>query len=127
MFEIAERFSAEIQNQPQWVQIWLNFLGPINFVAVLFVFKSRLPWIVLGAIVISFILMMLLYDQYGYVKLLGLPHILVWTPMLIYFWRVVPKLPTSWMKKYLYVLMGANFISLLFDYVDVARYFLGMV
>ena len=125
MIEITQAFMAEVEKQPQWVQIWLNILGPVNFAAIFFVFKSRLAWIVLGAIILSFFGIMFLYSQYGYVRLLGLPHIIFWTPMLLYFWKAVPALEPSLVKKYLYLVMGTNFISLLFDYVDVARYFLG--
>ena len=125
MLEIVQAFTTDVEKQPMWVQVWLNILGPVNFAAIFFIFKSRLPWIVLGAIIVSFFMMMYLYDAYGYVRLLGLPHIVVWTPMLLYFLKEVPKLDASLMKKYLYLAMGTNFISLLFDYVDVARYFLG--
>ena len=125
MIEIVQAFMADVEKQPLWVQIWLNILGPVNFAAIFFVFKSRLAWIVLAAIALSFIGIMYLYAEFGYVRLLGLPHIVFWTPMLVYFWKAVPRLEPSWFKKYLYVVMGTNFISLLFDYVDVARYFLG--
>ncbi len=125
MLEIVQAFTTDVEKQPMWVQVWLNILGPVNFAAIFFIFKSRLPWIVLGGIIVSFFMMMYLYDAYGYVRLLGLPHIVVWTPMLLYFLKEVPKLDASLMKKYLYLVMGTNFISLLFDYVDVARYFLG--
>ncbi len=127
MLEIVQAFTTDVEKQPMWVQVWLNILGPVNFAAIFFIFKSRLPWIVLGAIIISFFMMMYLYDAFGFVRLLGLPHIVVWTPMLLYFMKKVPQLDASLMKKYLYLVMGADFISLMFDYVDVARYFLGFV
>jgi len=126
MMEVMQAFIAEAEKQPLWVQIWLNILGPVNIAAVFFVFKSRLAWIVLGAITLSFFGILYLYSELGYVRLLGLPHIVFWTPMLLYFWKVVPKLEPSLLKKYLYLVMSVNFISLLFDYVDVARYFLGL-
>lgn len=125
MMDLMQAFTLEVEKQPLWVQIWLNILGPVNLAAVFFIFKSRLAWIVLGAIVLSFLGIMYLYAEFGYIRLLGLPHIVLWTPMLWYFWKVVPQLEPSLLKKYLYLVMGVNFISLLFDYVDVARFFLG--
>ena len=122
MLELTQAFMADIEKQPQWVQIWVNILGPVNFAAVFFIFKSRLAWIVLGAFALSFVSIVYLHSEFGYVRLLGLPHIILWTPMLWYFWKVVPGLEPSLLKKYLYLVMGFNFISLLFDYVDVARY-----
>ncbi len=126
MFEMIQEFMAAMERQPMWVQIWVNILGTVNVAAILFVYKSRLSWIVLGAIVFSLLAISWLHSEYGYVRLLGLPHIIVWTPMLLYFWKKVPKLEPSLLKKYLYLLMGTNFISLVIDYVDVARYFLGI-
>ncbi len=126
MFEMIQEFMAAMERQPMWVQIWVNFLGAVNVAAILFVFKSRLSWIILGAIIFSLITISWLHSEYGYVRLLGLPHIIVWTPMLLYFWKVVPKFEPSLLKKYLYLVMGTNFISLVIDYVDVARYFLGI-
>jgi hypothetical protein len=125
MMELMQAFMSEVEKQPLWVQIWLNILGAVNIAAVFFIFKSRLAWIVAGAIALSFFGIMYLYSEFGYVRLLGLPHIVFWTPMLLYFWKIVPGLEPSLLKKYLFLVMGINFISLLFDYVDVARYFLG--
>ncbi|MCF6320561.1 MAG: hypothetical protein L3J32_02190 [Rhizobiaceae bacterium] len=126
MIDMIQAFMAAMEQQPMWVQIWVNFLGTVNVAAILFVFKSKLPWIILGAIVFSLLTISWLHNEYGFVRLLGLPHIIVWTPMLWYFWKVVPKLEASLLKKYLYLLMGTNFISLVIDYIDVARYFLGI-
>ncbi len=125
MIDLFQAFMADIGKEPLWVQIWVNILGPINFAAIFFIFRTRLAAIVLAAIILSFFGIMYLYSQYGFVTLLGPPHIIFWTPMLVYFWKVVPKLEPSLVKKYLYLVMGTNFISLVFDYVDVARYFLG--
>lgn len=126
MVEAVQGFLADFAKQPMWVQVWVNFLGLVNFSSVLFVRRSRLALYVLVAITLAVISLIYLHSQFGYVRLLGLPHVILWTPMLIYFWKIVPGMETSLLKKYLYLLMATNFISLLFDYVDVARYFLGM-
>ncbi len=59
-------------------------------------------------------------------RLLGLSHVLVWTPVLIYLGRQW----TSFDRRTLFgawvtVLIVTNGISLAFDYVDVVRYFAG--
>ena len=123
--EILTGFLNEFSQQPLWVQIWVNFLGAVNFAAVFFI-RSHLGRIVLVAIILAAIGLLALYSQFGYVRLLGLPHIVLWTPMLVYFWKEMPKLAPSRLLTYLRVLTTTNFISLLFDYVDVARYFLGI-
>jgi integral membrane sensor domain MASE1 len=62
----------------------------------------------------------------GYVKLLGLPHIFVWTPLAIYFVTLLrrPDVPV-WPRRVIVVALGTILISLAFDYTDVARYLLG--
>ncbi len=123
MIDAVNAFANDMALQPMWVQIWVNFLGLVNFAA-LFFLRSHLARIVLIAIILSGIGLVYLHSQFGYVRLLGLPHIVLWTPMLIYFWQQMPKLQPSRLLTYLRVLTTTNFVSLLFDYVDVARYFL---
>ena len=67
-----------------------------------------------------------LYDQLGYVKLLGLPHILLWTPYALYLVAQIrrPDMPV-WPRRIMMVVLATILISLAFDYVDVARYLLG--
>ena len=67
-----------------------------------------------------------MFNQLGYVKLLGLPHLLFWGPLLVYLWRQVkrPDMPV-WPRRIIYVVMTVIAISLAFDTVDVLRYLLG--
>ena len=116
--------------QPAWVGLWLNvlllcaFILPISLV----IWKpSRLAGIVTPLVsVASAIATAQLYGAFGYVKLLGLPHIIFWTPLIFFLaavWRK-PNLPKA-PRVILTVAMGAILISLAFDYVDLARYILG--
>ncbi len=119
-----------IAQQPQWVQIWLNILllGAFVLPAVLLIWRqTRVAGIV--SLVVSATAaygVVWLYDRMGYVKLLGLPHLFLWTPLVIYligqFRRDdLPQIPR--------VLLGAVIatllISLAFDFSDVIRYILG--
>jgi hypothetical protein len=67
-----------------------------------------------------------LFGRMGYVKLLGLPHIILWTPLAIYLFIQYRKasLPT-WPKSIILVVAITIMVSLAFDYTDVARYILG--
>lgn len=123
MIEAVQAFMNDMALQPLWVQIWVNILGAANFAAVFFL-RSTLARIVLAAIVLAGISMVYLHSIYGYVGLLGLPHVVLWTPMLVYFWKVMPRLEPSRLLTYLRVVTTTNFISLLFDYVDVGKYLL---
>ncbi len=119
-----------IAQQPQWVQIWLNILllGAFVLPAVLLIWRqTRVAGIV--SLIVSATAaygVVWLYDRMGYVKLLGLPHLFLWTPLVIYligqFRRDdLPQIPR--------VLLGAVIatllISLAFDFSDVIRYILG--
>ena len=122
--------SQAIAQQPAWVGYWLNWLLFGAFIlpfALLIWRQSRLAAI--ATIVASFagaIGVRWLYGQLGYVKLLGLSHIVFWTP-LAYFLFVqlrrddMPK----WPKRFIAVVLISILISLAFDYADLIRYALG--
>ena len=67
-----------------------------------------------------------LYDKMGYVKLLGLPHIIFWTPAAIYLFLQLRRtdLP-KWSRWIMMVVLGTIVVSLAFDYTDALRYLLG--
>lgn len=116
--------------QPMWVQIWLNvlFLGafvlPLGFLVWR---QSRMAGaLTLAASVLAGLAITWMYGQMGYVKLLGLPHIVFWTPLAVYLWRQIrrPDMP-AWPRRLMGVTLAVIVISLMFDYVDVARWILG--
>ncbi len=119
-----------IAQQPQWVQIWLNILllGAFVLPAVLLIWRqTRVAGIV--SLIVSATAaygVVWLYDRMGYVKLLGLPHLLLWTPLVIY---LVGQFRRDDLPQIPRVLLGAVIatllISLAFDFSDVIRYILG--
>ncbi|MCP5082917.1 MAG: hypothetical protein GY948_14615 [Alphaproteobacteria bacterium] len=116
--------------QPAWVGHWLKVLFVCAYVlpfALLIWKQSRKAGIF--AVIASFaagFATAKLYDVVGYVKLLGLPHIVFWTPHVVYLGlqlrqAELPKAPRLIMM----VITGAILISLAFDYTDVIRYLAG--
>lgn len=116
--------------QPAWLGIWISilFAGAFILPLSLFIWKSsRMTAVfcviasVLGAVGVD-----TMYNQMGYVKLLGLPHVIVWTPLAIYLALQIrrPDLP-SWPKRIMMVILAVIAISLVFDYIDVIRYAIG--
>ncbi|XOV85807.1 MAG: hypothetical protein ACFHX7_12540 [Pseudomonadota bacterium] len=81
-----------IATEPAWLQAWVMTLVLSNLLAILFVVgRENGKWTVRYepiAIVASFIaagvLMGWMYGQFGYVRLLGLAHLVFWTP--VYIW-----------------------------------------
>lgn len=123
-------FEEAIATQPAWLGYWLNglLIGAFVLPVTLLIWRqSRLAGIVtLLASGISAVLVTWIYGQMGYVKLLGLPHILFWTPVAIYLLGQIrrPEMPV-WPARIMVVILATITISLIFDYVDVARYLLG--
>lgn len=122
-------FDEAILTQPQWVQLWLNWLliGGLALPLSLVIWKST-RWLGLGiavATILAGVVVYWMYDVQGYTRLLGLPHLFLWLPAAILIWRKlqtdVPKIPMI----ILWVVFATICISLAFDITDVARYILG--
>ncbi len=128
--------SAAIELQPMWLKIWLAFLVTANLGAVLFVAKRTAagwrPRFEAIAIIAAFLLagefMDHLYAEHGYVRLLGLAHVVFWTPVYVWiFTRHRRKMyaDTPIFAKFVVFYLVIAGISLVIDYIDVARYLLG--
>ena len=117
---------ANIAAEGPLLQGWVYWLMIVNTASILFVIhRVEARW-VLAAWVANLFLMGFLYDTFGYTRILGLSHIVLWTPLLVYLWRRRSEIDaSSWGGRYLWVLFITNFVSLIFDYVDLVRYFLG--
>ncbi len=107
---------------PVWVQIWVAFiLVPINMVSLFFIDQQ-------GGILVAFlanIAMMLnmpvmLYDR-GFSKMMALPHLIPWSILVGILIFARPE-ATGHYDTYLYVLLGTNLISLLFDFPDAVKW-----
>jgi hypothetical protein len=122
--------AQSIAQQPQWVQYWLYILifGIVALPLTLLIWKqTRLTAVItIAASVIAGLGVSSLYDQLGYVKLLGLPHIILWTPLALYLYGQIKRedMP-AWPKRIMMVVLAVFVVSLVFDYVDLVRYVLG--
>jgi len=121
---------AVAAHAPAWVAIWMNFLllGAIVLPLTLFFWKATRLTALFSLIagVISVAGIMFLYQQLGYVKLLGLGHIVAWTPLAIYLWIKMrsPDVPPA-PRAIIGVVLTTIMVSLVFDYIDAARYIAG--
>ncbi len=114
-----------ILQQPLWLQLWIGWLVVINFVGLIYWRRTEARWIV-GTMLINVVLMNLLFFEFGYTRILGLSHVICWTPLLVYLWSRRSEIdPATHYGKYLGLLFATNLLSLLVDYVDVVRYLLG--
>jgi len=113
-------FFIELMQQPVWIPVWVFFLMIINVASVAF-WNELLAKVIFVTFMLSVMLMMGLYSRFGFEKILGMGHIL-WIPLLVY---VLMEIPTArdTFKSYLIILSISIAISLVFDIVDVWKYF----
>lgn len=123
-------FEEAVLQLPTWVQIWMNILlfGAFILPLSLLIWKQTRVTSILTLFVsiLAGFTIMQMYDSMGLVRLLGLPHIILWTPLLVYLIKQarraeLPK-PAIWIIR---IISAIILISLLFDYYDVIRYLLG--
>jgi hypothetical protein len=123
-------FEEALAQQPQWVQIWVNLMAAIlvgSFITLLFSRATRRDALVILLVNIpNVLLLQWMYAQLGYVRLLGLPHLIFWTPLAVYLaLRLRDPAIVAPFRQVIWLLLAMMLISLAFDYTDVARYLLG--
>lgn len=115
-----------IAEGPKWVYWWTRVIDTSNWLLIPFAFFDRRARWAFLAWVINVVIILTLYNVFGYTRILGLAHIIVWTPLLPYLLsQRRPFAEESWPGRYLYWFMAVITVSLIFDYIDVARYFMG--
>lgn len=119
-----------IAHLPLWLRIWIDVLlfGVFVLPFSLFIWReSRIAAVaILVADVAAGFSVSRLYGHMGYVKLLGLPHIIFWVPLAIYLFRRVRRADVPiWPRRIISVVLVMIMISLAFDCIDVVRYLLG--
>ena len=123
-------FGEAVEQLQTPVRLWVIWLSIVIFAAplLLAIFKGhrRDAAIMLGVSLALAISMQWFYGQVGFVRLLGLPHLIFWVPLGIYLIArlrggAYRGLPLAILAVFL-VSIG---ISLTFDVVDVARYLMG--
>ena len=114
---IADIYSS-FRALPGWVQFWVMFmLMPINMASLLFINQpSGLLIAFLANIGMMLNLPVMLYDR-GFSKMMALPHLIPWTILVGILLFNRPEASGTY-DAYLWVLLGANIISLMFDFPD---------
>jgi hypothetical protein len=128
MQDLMNAWQADVARQPQWVQHWLDIMVIVlgGFSLVFSFVRVEARWVLAGFLLGAATLLGL-YSQIGYSRLLGLAHVIFWTPVLIYLlrrraqWRVKETLSGKWIVLAVMILT----ISLVFDYTDVIRWVFG--
>jgi len=114
-----------IAAQPAGLRLWLLWLFSVNIASVLFVRRIEARW-VLGVMLLNLAGMTLLLRNFGGGHHMSLPHVLLWTPLLAYLAsraRSLASQPTTY-AAWLVALFVSDAISLVFDYLNLARWLL---
>nr|WP_070961132.1 hypothetical protein [Hyphomonas sp. Mor2] len=126
--EILERFYSDLLTRsPEWVLIWLQVLVGTLSISILFSpFRHEARAILFGTIM-GMAMTVVIYTQFGFTRILGAGHILVWTPTLLYMVSLLgtASVVKTWFGRWLWLAIVAMTISLAFDYFDLARYMMG--
>ncbi len=112
--------------QKAWLY-WMSFALTVPPLILLFSKSTRLDAVIIIAANIAMLWgMSWLYDQMGYVRLMGIVHVILWTPLLIYLVRRVRSgdIPILF-RVSMIIFMVTISISLIFDYTDTIRYIMG--
>ena len=106
--------------------LWVALLGGVNMVGGLIFIRTFEGQLALVSLMAAFVIMWAIYVKKGFVRLLGLGHLLAWAPQMAWFARTVVQGETQGAFHYwLIAVLIMNGIALLIDLVDVVRYSLG--
>ncbi|MGK8236343.1 hypothetical protein ACLGGT_19565 [Roseovarius sp. MS2] len=111
---------------PLWVQLWVALiLVPVNAASLFFVTQPAGAWLALmavGAMLCNGLLMLI---ERGFSKVMALPHILIWTPMLgLILWLLTQDITPTY-RNYLVILLAVDVFSLILDVIDSRKWLSG--
>ena len=112
-----------------WVGVWMNWMMLVFALSLVFVWKKKAARYVVLAFALTMPIALFVFGKTGEVDLIGIAHIIVWTP-LAYF-LVQKEIRSKKFKAkscygvWLLLLVATIVISLIFDVKDVAEVLMG--
>ena len=117
-----------LANGPQTVWLyWMSFAIAITPLVLIFSKATRLDAVIVFLTNLAmFVGMAWIYEQMGYVRMMGIVHVILWTPLFIYlFIRAKNGEMPLLCRLVMWMFAATLAVSLVFDYTDVVRYLLG--
>ncbi|NIS87965.1 MAG: hypothetical protein GWM98_27365 [Nitrospinaceae bacterium] len=106
--------------------LWVMLLGGVNMVGGLVYITTLEGQLALAGLMLAFMIMWAIYIKKGFVRLLGLGHLIAWPPLMVWYFNVIAlKNPEGAFKYWLISVLTVNGVSLVIDLVDVVRYSMG--
>ncbi|MBL4819729.1 MAG: hypothetical protein JKY98_01890 [Gammaproteobacteria bacterium] len=132
--EIPATLGEAIATEPMWLQAWVMVLVIAQLGAVLFIVgRDNGNWIIrkeclaiIPGFFVAAMILNLLYAQFGYVRLLGLAHVIGWSGPFI--WVLMRRKIIGFASvygKYIHFYLLISGLSLIIDSLDVVRYIVG--
>ena len=128
MIDLMQSFMAQLAEMPMWIRVWVGWLGLINMLSIVFIFaRAETRWAFLAMVVaVSLGTGIFALQGQEMTRLIGLAHIIAWTPLIVYLWRRRGEIYLTHLSGiYLHLLFLTISISLVFDYIDLVRFFMG--
>ena len=117
-------FRTMLRFPPPWLG-WIAALMAVNLVAPVFFLPAPEALWTLAAFMAGALTQMVLFSRLGFVRLLGVAHVL-WFPLVVWIWtRMDAATPGDPMYLWMASLVVLNSISLAIDVADVGRYLFG--
>jgi hypothetical protein len=113
-------FFTDLVKQPLWVPIWVAILALANIASLLF-WSAPLAKVIFITFMVSAMIMMALYSYFGFERILGIGHVF-WIFLLPYILLQIVHVDDEFFL-YLVILSALLTISLVFDAIDVWKYF----
>lgn len=128
--DIIINFIDDVLAQPVAVQLWVIWMIAAMFVVPGWLLRyessRREGKVMLASSIVLAVLMLLWHPQVGYTRILALPHLLIWTPLLVYLYSRRDNLASpAHVRWAATALVLTIVVSLAFDVTDVIRYMLG--
>lgn len=110
--------------KPWWA--WIGLLVLVNGLVPIFLFASLEAKVVLAAFLLAGGIQMAIFGFLGFVRLLGLGHIIAWIPLLVWIASRLPEIgAASALGRWLLAVLILDGVSLAIDVADVVRYLRG--
>ena len=113
---------------PQTVWLyWMSFAIIVTPLVLVFSKATRLDAVIVLLTNIAMLVgMSWIYDLMGYVRLMGIVHVILWTPLFVYLFLRAKKGEMPLLCRLVIWMFAATLaVSLVFDYTDAVRYLLG--
>ena len=110
-----------------WMIVWLYWMSFAIIVTPLVLVFSKATRLDAVIVLLTNIAMLVgmgwVYEQMGYVRLMGIVHVILWTPLFIYLVLRAKNGEMPLLCRLIIWMFAATLaVSLVFDYTDVARY-----